>query len=348
MRPTLPWTRQLPNAAADDNPWGSATPPLSSSPGSPAANQRRWSFLNDLMKRADQQESLAESQRKQLQDLRTLQKEQQENERRYVAQQRERERAALAKKFSEKEAEFLDREKRYRGQFDQLHGRASDLDANNRNLHAELARSEQQRDVLQDEIDLLKRRLDETTQQLTQTTNISNEAGRQLQALQASASRRRGNASIRANSSVTRPVTAVMVPGMDIRQDGDLVRIAIPTEKLFMTGTASLHQGSQPYIDQVVNILRQHYPQQIAGVEAHTDHTALSMGNTQWRNPHQLTAAQSMAMFEQLTSRNINPQQLFVLGYGGNHPLVSSGTVEGQSVNRRIEVVVYPETYGRR
>ena len=54
-----------------------------------------------------------------------------------------------------------------------------------------------------------------------------------------------------------------------------------------------------------------------------------------------------MAVFEQLTARNISQNQLFVLGHGGNHPLVSSGTWQGQSVNRRIEVVIYPETYGR-
>ena len=129
--------------------------------------------------------------------------------------------------------------------------------------------------MLQDEIDLLKRRLDDTTQQLSQTRNVSNETGRQLKALQASATRKRGNASIRANSSLNRAVTAVMVPGMDIRQDGDLVRITIPADKLFMAGTASLHQGSQAYIDQVADILQRHYPQQIAGVEAHTDHAAL-------------------------------------------------------------------------
>ena len=299
------------------------------------------------MKRADQQEVLAQRQRKELERLQLEQKDRYDQERQYVTQQREQERAKLLKEYDDKAKQLAQREKKYQGQADQLRGKASTLDENNRDLHAQLARTEREREILRDEIDLLKRRLEDTTNQLSKTRQVSNETGRRLQAYQASASKQRGNALIRANSSITRPVTAVDVPGMDIRQDGDLVRIAIPAERLFMEGTASLHQGSQPYMDQVAQILLRHYPQQRAAIEAHTDQRATAIGGTQWRNHHQLTAAQSMAVLEQLTSRNISPQQVFVVAHGGNHPLVSGGTVQGQALNQRVEIVVYPETFQR-
>jgi len=359
-QPSLPWTRKAPQTAA--NPWQSdpanlaGTLPRTPSAGtlpSPIANpvarnSNGLSYLRDLMKRNEEQQTLANQQRQRLEELTRRQAQDAEKERLYVIQQREKERAALLKQYQEKEQQLASREQKYRGQFDQLRTQTAGLDSNNRDLHAELARSKKETNLLQEELALFKRRLDESTQQLSVAQRSSQESGQRLQAIQASASQRRGNAAIRANSSVTQSITAVMVPGMDIRQDGDLVRMSIPTDKLFMQGTAQLHQGSQPYMDQITEAIRRHYPQQIVGVEAHTDHSSTGLTNTQWRNHHQLTAAQSMAVFEQLTNRNISPHQLFVLGHGGNHPLVSGGTPQGQSMNRRVEIVVYPETYGQR
>jgi outer membrane protein OmpA-like peptidoglycan-associated protein len=39
---------------------------------------------------------------------------------------------------------------------------------------------------------------------------------------------------------------------------------------------------------------------------------------------------------------------MFVLGHGENFPLSSNATTAGQARNRRVEVVVYPETVGQR
>jgi len=305
-------------------------------------------FLDDLMKRADAQESLAERQRRQLEQLKILQRKQQEEERQYIIAQRKKERDELARQYREKEQLLAEREKMSRGRVDQLQGRASSLDDNNRELTAQLARSEQRSQVLEDEIDLLKNQLAETARLLTQTRNVGRETGQRLQALQASASQRRGGASITANSSLKRAVTARTVPGMDIRQDDDLVRISIPTDRLFMTGTAQLHQGSRAYLDQIVTVISQYYPRQRIGVEAHTDHSSSHQAaNSQWESQHQMTAAQALKIFDQLTSRGMSPHQLFVLGHGGNHPIASDGTAQGQAMNRRVEIVVYPDTYAR-
>lgn len=335
--PTLPWNRPL---SSSTNPWsqsGNGLDPNSTNPS--AAGNPQWSFLADLQRQADRQQVVAQQQRRRLEQVRVLQQQQDQKDRLYAQQHRTQERSALAKQYAEQERKML-------GRVDQLQGRATDLDVNNRDLHAQIVRSEQRNNLLQDEIDLLKRRLDDTSNQLAQSQQSSQETHRQLQALQAS-TRRRASASITANSSLNTSITAVLVPGMDIRQDGDLVRISIPADKLFMTGTATMHQGAQPYIDQVARVILEHYPRQIVGIEAHTDY-GTSLAGTPWRNSHQLTSAQGMAAFEQLTARNISPLQLFVLGHGGNHPLVSDGTPQGQSLNRRIEVVIYPEMFPQR
>ena len=324
---------------------------------------RRQSYLNDVLRRANQQEALAEKQRLEIAQLRALQADQLDKDREYVTRQRLLERQLLAKQLAnkeqllskqvaDKERLLAQREQQYRGRYNQMRGRASDLDTNNRDLHAQLAKVERDRQLLRDELELMKGQLADTTQQLTRTRSVGLEQNRRLQeadqrvqALQASATKRVGNASIRANRSVGRPITAIDVPGMNIRQDGDLVRISIPTDQLFMAGTAQLHQGSQPYLGQVATILEQYYPQQRVVVDAHTDRGSAVVGSSQWRSLHQLTAAQAMAIFEQLVQRRVNPDRMHTLANGANHPVVSDGTKQGQAINRRIDIVIYPETY---
>ena len=54
-----------------------------------------------------------------------------------------------------------------------------------------------------------------------------------------------------------------------------------------------------------------------------------------------------MAVYEELTSRmRMRPDQLFVVGHGSNHPVVSNATAEGKQRNRRVELVIYPERRG--
>ena len=54
---------------------------------------------------------------------------------------------------------------------------------------------------------------------------------------------------------------------------------------------------------------------------------------------------QALAVFDILTRRNHLPaRQLFVMGLGANHPRASNATDAGRAKNRRIELVIYPQT----
>jgi outer membrane protein OmpA-like peptidoglycan-associated protein len=56
-----------------------------------------------------------------------------------------------------------------------------------------------------------------------------------------------------------------------------------------------------------------------------------------------------MAVYDYLaTHSHLKPQQLFVVGHGANHPVVSNGTPAGKERNRRVELVVYPEKMASR
>ena len=90
------------------------------------------------------------------------------------------------------------------------------------------------------------------------------------------------------------------------------------------------------------NELLRTYPDQVIGVEGFTDTDPVSGG--QWRNNHELSVARAMAVYEVLIGgARYRPDQVFVVGHGPNHPVVSNATPEGKQRNRRIELVVYPE-----
>jgi chemotaxis protein MotB len=121
-----------------------------------------------------------------------------------------------------------------------------------------------------------------------------------------------------------------------------VIRIELPADRLFGPGSAQLQTGAYPLLDQAAAAIARDYSRQIVGIEGHTDSGPVSGG---YATAHQLTAAQTMVVFDQLTRRSrFSERQLFTLAHGANHPLASNATPAGRAKNRRIELVVYPET----
>jgi len=75
---------------------------------------------------------------------------------------------------------------------------------------------------------------------------------------------------------------------------------------------------------------------------------ASSVGLPQTASPQHLSVAQATAVYDALIrAGGMSAGQLFVVGHGPNHPIVSNATAAGQARNRRVEIVIYPETVAR-
>jgi flagellar motor protein MotB len=225
-------------------------------------------------------------------------------------------------------------------QVQDLNRRMGQLDVNNADLHRQLAQAEQVRQSSQEQVSLLQKQLGEMANRLKDTQLARVEAEKQINAIQAS-TRARGGATITANNSVRQSLSPVSIPGLDIRQDGEVIRIEIAGDKLFMPGTAQLQTDGYRILDEVAAAVQRTYQRQRIVVEAHTDDSMAT-------NPtaaHMLTTSQAQAVFQQLVQRGRLPaRQLSVLAMGENHPLASNATPAGKAKNRRIEIVVYPDT----
>ena len=227
----------------------------------------------------------------------------------------------------------------------ELQSRATSLDQDNQDLQTQLAQTQRQSHVLQDQVAAMREQLSSTTSQLAQARQDKQLVEKNAQAVVASTKRRAG-ALITPNNSLKQNLPNLTLPGVEVRQDGDTVRFELSTDRLFTPGTAQLRQDAPQLLDAVAAEIERTYPEQIIGVEGHTDSDPPATSPPQ--SPHQFSTSLAMSVFDYLTARtHLRPNQLFLVGHGGNHPVVSNATPAGKARNRRVELVIYPDKLGQ-
>jgi flagellar motor protein MotB len=223
--------------------------------------------------------------------------------------------------------------------------RIDTLDKDNQHKEALLAQQQQQTKLLEDRLAAVTEQLRSTTAQLAQVQNDKHDVDNKAQALTASL-RRQAGVSITPNNSFLQTLPAIRYPDVRVRRDGDVIRIELPGNQIFDPGTARVRPAAMNMIADVAIEIRRTYPDQLLGIEGHTDNDPVTGG--QYRTNHELAAARALAVYDVLVnSQRYKPEQLFVVGHGPNHPVVSNGTLEGKQRNRRVELVIYPDRLGQ-
>ena len=225
----------------------------------------------------------------------------------------------------------------------ELNRRVQLLDDNNRQLTTQLAQSEQQSQVYRDELNLVRSQLADTTRQYDAARVAARDAQNSARNFQASA-QLRGGATIRANTNLNQLAGRLNLGNIPVQQDGEVIRVVVPTDQLFAPGTAQLQPQAAAIMDPIAAQLRSVFPRQRIGIEGYTDSGPMYGGTS--GSPHQLTAAQTSAVLDLLTRRSGMPsQQLFIVSHGSNNPRADNATPAGRVANRRVELVIYPETF---
>jgi flagellar motor protein MotB len=199
------------------------------------------------------------------------------------------------------------------------------LDADNQQKSALLAQQQQQTSQMQAALQQSQREL----------ADARNQSGGGSVA-------RRGVSARSASHGGALPVTRIQ--GADVVADGDLVRIRLESAQLFGPGRAELKPEVSGTLDRIAQALKSDYSGRLVGIEGHTDADPIT--RSKWKNNHELSVARSVAVFEALKRRGVPESQLYVSGYGPNHPLAASSSKQSKSQNRRVEIVVYPENAG--
>lgn len=225
----------------------------------------------------------------------------------------------------------------------ELNRRVQLLDDNNRQLTTQLAQSEQQAQVYRDELNLVRSQLAETAEQYEAARIAASNAQNSAQSFQASA-QLRGGATIRANTNLTQMAARLQLGDLQVQPDGEVIRVIVPSDQLFARGTAQLQPQSSAVLDRIAAQLRSIFPRQRIGIEGYTDNSPMYGGAA--GSPHQLTSSQASALLDVLTRRSGLPAaQLFIVSQGSNNPRGDNSSPTGRAANRRMELVIYPETF---
>ena len=204
--------------------------------------------------------------------------------------------------------------------------RIAALDADNQQLQALVAQQQQQTSQMQTALQQSQRELADARNQSGSGASVA----------------RRGVSARAASHGGVLPVARIQ--GAEVVPDGDLVRIRLESSQLFGPGRAELKPEVSGTLDRVAQALKSDYSGRLVGIEGHTDADPIT--KSKWKNNHELSVARSVAVFEALKRRGVPESQLYVAGYGPNHPLAASNSKQTKSQNRRVEIVVYPETAG--
>ena len=223
-------------------------------------------------------------------------------------------------------------------------------DENNRQLTTQLAQSQQQTQLHKERADLLQRQLQDTSNQLQQSRVASVQSTQQFRGLadrvqmDQSLQERRGGAKLTANTSSKIGSEPLRELGYVVENEGGVLRLRVPADQLFQPGTSQLSPSASGILDRISETLKRSYGRQRIAIEGHTDNSPLYGGT--FSTNHQLAAAQSNAVLEHLTRRNQMPiVQLFTLNHGDNYPIADNQSPASRAANRRIEFVVYSESF---
>jgi flagellar motor protein MotB len=242
-------------------------------------------------------------------------------------------------------AQYQQQQSALQAQNKDYQSRLDKLAQDNQRMTDNLARQQQQTKLLEDRLAAVTEQLRSTSAQLAQVQGDKQEIDSKAKALTASM-RRQVGVSITPNNSFLQTLPAIRYPDVHVRRDGDVIRVELPGSQLFDPGGARVRPAAMNMIADVAIEIRRTYPDQLLGIEGHTDSDAVTGG--QYRTNHELSAARALAVYDVLvSSQRYKPEQLFVVGHGGNHPVVSNGTLDGKQRNRRVELVIYPDRLGQ-
>lgn len=119
--------------------------------------------------------------------------------------------------------------------------------------------------------------------------------------------------------------------------------VTFVAEVLFDSGKAQLRSESTEKLAKVARVLNTTVQDLDVGIEGHTDNVPIKYSG--WKSNWELSAHRALSVVHFLIDdQQVNPDRLAAIGYGEYHPVAANDDVEGRQKNRRVEIVILPET----
>lgn len=123
--------------------------------------------------------------------------------------------------------------------------------------------------------------------------------------------------------------------GVRITNTGSQLRVILPEDVTFPTGSDQVDPGFYPALREVARSLTAH-PDSTVRVVGHTDNVGSEAYN------RQLSVDRALAVARILIRYGVSSARITYSGRGLNEPITSNSTASGRATNRRVEVVITP------
>lgn len=121
-----------------------------------------------------------------------------------------------------------------------------------------------------------------------------------------------------------------------LRKEQERLDLALSSDVLFTSGSASLYPGGRDKLRQLAGVLNR-YPRTTIQVIGNTDSRGSEESNLD------LSRRRAQAVAEELVSAGVMSSRITTLGRGESNPVATNDTPEGRAQNRRVEIIVAPD-----
>lgn len=124
---------------------------------------------------------------------------------------------------------------------------------------------------------------------------------------------------------------------IEVSNEGNRIRIVMPLERLFDSGSASMQKAGLDWINTLAQTVTD-FPYLELRVEGHTDSTPIAKKTQQgFSSNWDLSAARAANIAQYLVQKGLPANRIAAVGYADAHPISNNETPEGRAKNRRIE-----------
>jgi chemotaxis protein MotB len=136
---------------------------------------------------------------------------------------------------------------------------------------------------------------------------------------------------------------------VELRQFRDRVAFGVAERVLFQSGSASLGKSGRDTLGKVADTIREMLQKseaegrhRLVRVEGHTDD--IPIATDRFPSNWDLSSARAATVVRALEAQGVPADKLWVAGFGDHWPVATNGTPDGRARNRRIEVVLVPDS----
>ena len=131
---------------------------------------------------------------------------------------------------------------------------------------------------------------------------------------------------------------------ISMRREPDGLVISLREVGFFESGSGQMKQESQAAFDRIAELLRKRNCR--LRIEGHTDNVPIH--TTQFPSNWELSTSRATEIVRLLIVRDgFDASHLSAAGYAEYHPVATNSTLQGRSMNRRVDIVILGETLPR-